>query len=221
MLVESTSNTSQHAFEAARFRRELEFNASVIGDKAAERERLFREEIPRTQAYWIEHCVVCFVHQEPFDHERSMCSKKINQVVKVYKDKVGTWGKGQCWGCLLPMNCCRRWIIPNTGYRTYQNPLPDVKCVNVFAVKDTWACLWEFCPELAAIWTKRIREKEGEGWSAANNAQFKKYFQQWSEYEEDHRAGQVILDLTWLTLTYFENQDDPWDKIRSDSAGLQ
>ena len=45
-------------------------------------------------------------------------------------------------------------------------------------------------------------------WSPDNETHFKTYWSKLTELGEDHKAAQLVLDLNWLIITYFESVDN-------------
>lgn len=191
---------------AARQDRELDFLGHGVDSQGKERARLFHHEIPATHTYWQEHCVVCFVEDDAFDHPRERCPAEshVNRIVSRYWTRMDAkWGKGMCWSCLLPANCCPGWRIEDTG-RVRTQSLGAQYCVGKHAVRDTWAVLWESCPKAKALWLEWIRKEEGDpNWDDTSDALFQGHFARIMPFGDDYKASQLVLGLNWLTQTHF------------------
>lgn len=207
--IQSYPSSPTVRYKAARQEREISFNVHQLSGQAAERARLFIEEFPATQKFWSTHCVVCFVAHKSFNYARSACtgSRFIGSVVATYRRVLGNkWGKGQCWFCLMPANCCPRWNIDGTG-KTRTQPLAGVVCEDKFAIRDTWACIWEDCPKARDVWIQHARRNGIQDWSPGvpdnYSPAFAQYFQSVVDFGDDYKVGRICFDLNWLTQTYF------------------
>lgn len=76
-------------------------------------------------------------------------------------------------------------------------------CVDKHAIRDAWAVLWEKCTKARTAWVEQIHKIEGADWNPASDQAFRKHFVTVVDFGDDHKAGQIILGLNWLTQTYF------------------
>lgn len=192
-------------------------------------------ELPATQAYWAAHCVTCLVDGEPMNHPKSQCATVNNgkgtytgNLVYRYRLAVGNqWGRGQCWACLMPCNCCPKWNIDGTG-RARTQKQDHVPCDDKFAIRDTWAYLWEKCPKARAKWIEWVRAnpsprdsslQDWTHWKPGSTVdqltpQFAQYFTSIVDFGDDFKAGRIVLALNWLTHRYFtDNTMDPYEEL--------
>ena len=105
----STGQEPDVFYTLAKQNRQLDFYANTYSDEIAERSKLFFEELPTIQNFWMNYCVVCFVERRSFDYDCTLCDYGfIGRLVNDWRrTKIrGGFGKGMCWSCLMPCNCC-------------------------------------------------------------------------------------------------------------------
>jgi hypothetical protein len=112
----------------------------------------------------------------------------------------------------MPANCCPKWKIDGTG-KARNRPLTDIACDDKYAIRDTWACMWEKCPGIRDAWKRHARESEQKwkdwdpGYPGEYTTQFAQYFTETVLFGDDYKVGRICLDLSWLTHTYFLGTD--------------
>jgi len=194
-------------FTASKQERELDHMVDEADARKSQVRKLFFESFIATQQYWISHCVICFADEQDFDHPRSPSCGYLGSNTQKYKGLLHkTYGRGQCWSCVMPANCCGKWTQPGTT-RVLSQPRREALCVDKFAIADTWAYLWEHCDAVRIAWKRHIQDQGLPTWEDGNEKAFEQHFKSIVDYGEDMKAGQIILGLNWLTHTYFIGAD--------------
>ena len=116
----------------------------------------------------------------------------------------------------MPCNCCPGWNIPGTG-KARTRKQDNIPCDDKFAIRDTWACLWENSPKSRDKWIEWVRanpepqDSSGESWVEWTpgsvlgklTPQFAQYFSSIVDFRDDFKAGRIVLVVNWLTHKFF------------------